>query len=99
MNKNTMNSKNAHKKNIVNPEKWIGKYVRHMANWWDFAWGDKGYVVCEWTGKLLKIEDEADYGNYFETLEQAEAAGYDACYYYSHEALMQMAGKASVLAA
>lgn len=92
-------TKTTTKKNIVNAEKWVGKYVRHMANWWDFAWGQGGYIVCEWTGKLLKIEDEADYSNYFETLEDAHKAGYDECYYYSHEALMQMARKASALAA
>lgn len=87
-----MNTSKKH--NIQNPEKWIGKYVRHMANWWDFAW-NCDYCVCEWTGKLIHIEDEAYYGDYFESLEEAEKAGYDRCYYYSHEGLMDMAKKAA----
>ena len=65
-----------------------------MANWWDFAWnGD--YIVCEWTGKLYPIEEEAYYGDYFETLEDAYEAGFDPCYYYCHEGLMDMAKKAT----
>lgn len=82
--------KTTQKRNIRHPELWVGKYVRHMANWWDFAWGDEGYVVCEWTGKLLKIENEAYYGDYFDSKENAELAGYDECAYYSHEGLNRM---------
>lgn len=93
-----MNRKTTTKKNIRNPEKWIGKYVRHMANWMDYQFGfEKGYVVCEWTGKLITVaeSDEAYYGDYFDSKEQAEAAGYDECYCYSHEGLMKMAGFAA----
>lgn len=89
-----MNRKTTTKKNIRNPELWIGKYVRHMANWMDFQFADD-YVVCEWTGTLLKIEDEAYYGDYFDSKELAEAAGYDECYYYSHKGLALMAGLAA----
>lgn len=90
-----MNRKTTTKKNIRNPEKWIGKYVRHMANWMDYDWGFNGYVVCEATGKLIRIADEAYYGDYFETKEQAEAVGYNECYWYSAEGLAQMAAKAA----
>ena len=62
------------KQQIVNVEKWIGKYVAHTSNWRDFQWGDNGYVVCEWTKKLIKISDEAYYGDYFATKQEAEAA-------------------------
>lgn len=92
-----MNTNKKH--NIQNPEKWIGKYVRHMANWWDFAWGDDGYVVCEQTGKLFRIENEAYYGDYFETLEMAYEAGFDPCYYYSEVGMMDMYNKAAHKAA
>lgn len=82
------------KQYIRNPQKWVGKYVRHMANWRDFqwgsAWGEQGYSVCEWTGKLFRTAEDAYYGDYFETLEEAHAAGYDECYYYCEEGLYQM---------
>lgn len=80
------------KHNIVNASKWIGKYVRHMANWRDFQFGDYSdtYCVCEWTGQLMLIKEDAYYGDYFETKQEAEAAGYDECYYYSEEGLMKM---------
>lgn len=96
-----MNRKATKKHNIRNPEKWIGKCVLHLANHLDYKWGDGGYVVCEWTGTLLKIEDahNAYYGDYFETLEQAEAAGYDDCYYYSQQGLYQMWQRANRKAA
>jgi len=77
---------------IRNPEKWIGRYVRHMANWRDFQFGDTNniYCVCEWTGKLMLIKNDAYYGDYFETKQIAEAAGYDECYYYSAQGLYAM---------
>lgn len=77
------------RQNIVNPSKWIGKSVIHMANWRDFQWNET-YCVCEWTKKLMLVKDEAYYGDYFETKQEAEAAGYDECYYYSEEGLMKM---------
>lgn len=82
-----MNTSKKH--NIQNPAKWIGKYVHHMANWRKFQFGET-HSVCEWTGKLMLTEEDAYYGDYFETKQQAEAAGYDACYYYSEEGLYQM---------
>lgn len=78
------------KQQIVNIEKWINKFVGHTSNWRDFQWGDNGFVVCEWTKKLIKMENEAYYGDYFETKQEAEAAGYDECYYYSKEGMMDM---------
>jgi hypothetical protein len=83
-------NRSSKKQYIRNPSKWVGKYVRHMANWQDFQWGDMGYIVCEWTGKLVKMTEEAYYGDYFETLEEAHAAGYDECCYYCDEGLYQM---------
>lgn len=84
-----MSKQLTYKQNLVNVEKWIGKYVRHLANWQDFQFGDT-YSVCEWTGKLMLTKDDAYYGDYFETKQEAEAAGYDECYYYSEEGLMKM---------
>ena len=78
------------KQHIANVEKWIGRYVRHTDNWWDFAWNQNGYVVCERTGKLIPVADEAYYGDYFDSKQIAEAAGYDECYYYSSEGLAIM---------
>lgn len=96
MTTNTLRAKHS----IRNPEKWVNKYVRHMANWRDFQWGwggtlsDPLYVVCEWTGRLILFTEaeEAYYGDYFNSKVQAEAAGYDECYYYGHEGLKRMAG-------
>jgi hypothetical protein len=82
-------NKQTTQKNIVNPEKWIGKYVRHMSNWMDFQFGDV-YSVCEWTGTLMLTKEDAYHGDYFESKEEAEAAGYDECYYYSEAGLYQM---------
>lgn len=72
------------KRNIRNPEKWIGRKVRHMANWMDFQWGDQGYFVCEETGKLFRMEDE--YKPCYEEHEIALAV-FDEypLYYYSEE--------------
>lgn len=85
-----MNIKTTRKQHIVNPQNWINKFVAHTSNWRDFQWGDNGYVVCEWSKKLIKVEDAAYYGDYFETKTDAEAAGYDDCYYYSEAGLMDM---------
>jgi hypothetical protein len=82
---------NKQQRNIRNPELWIGKYVRHMANWWDFAWGTNGYVVCEHTGKLIRIEDEA-VPMYEEDRALAITKGYNECYYYSEEAILYFTG-------
>lgn len=88
------------KRNIRNPQLWIGRYVRHMANWRDFQWDfDGGYTVCEWTGDLMLIADNAYYGDYFNSLEEAEAAGYDECYYYSEKAMRDMAARSIQTAA
>lgn len=84
-----MSIKTSRKQHLVNPSKWIGKYVRHLANWRDFQFGDI-YSVCEWTGKLMLTKDDAYYGDYFETKQEAESAGYDECYYYSEEGLLDM---------
>ncbi len=85
------------KHNIVNPGKWVGKYVRHMANWSDFQWlqgtddnATDDYFVDEWTGKLWRACDQAGWHGTFETYEEAAAAGYDECYYYSADGLYQM---------
>jgi len=86
------------KRRIRNPQKWISKYVRHMANWQDFQWlhgtddnATDDYFVDEWTGKLYRACDQGSPEDVFETRAEAEAAGYDECYYYSHEGLVQMA--------
>jgi hypothetical protein len=91
----------AKKNKIQNPSKWVGKYVRHMANWMDYqfpltlnAKATDDYFVCEYTGKLMRICDEAYYGDTFASYEEAVAAGYDECYSYSEEALYQMWVKA-----
>lgn len=96
-----MKNTTSKKQNIRNPEKWIGKCVLHMANWRDFQWGNNGYVVCEETKTLLKMEDaeNAYYGDTFETLEDATAAGYDPCYYYSEQGFYQMWQRANRKAA
>lgn len=89
-----MNTQPTTKKQYIrNPELWVGKYVRHMANWWDFAWAlENDYIVCEWTGKLMRLNDE----HYF-TQEERDILGnmWDACYYYSEEAAIDMLAKAS----
>lgn len=85
------------KRSIRNPQLWIGRYVRHMANWWDFVCVD-GYTVCEWTGKLMRLDDEANCLDYFNSTEEAEAAGYDECYSYCDEGLRQMADRAKAKA-
>jgi len=82
-------SKQAHKQRLVHPDKWLGRYVRHLANWRDFQWGDM-YCVCEWTGRLMLVNDDAYYGDYFDSKENAAAAGYDECYYYSDAGLYDM---------
>lgn len=94
------------KKSIRNPEKWIGKYVRHMANWRDFQWlqgtddnATDDYFVCEWSGHLSRACDQAYWGDFFETLEQAQAAGYDECYYYCEAGLYRMYQAATTKAA
>jgi hypothetical protein len=92
--KHTLTTK---KHNIVNPDKWVGKYVRHMANWRDFQWlkttddnAKDDYFVDEWTGKLWRACDQGCYGNVFASKAEAVAAGYDECYYYSEDGLYQM---------
>ena len=98
--------KTTKKHNIINPAKWVGKYVRHMANWRKFECpqgtnlkAEDDYFVCEWTGKLTRLCDEAYYGDYFETKEQAEAAGFDECYWYCEEGLHQIWQRANRKAA
>lgn len=85
-------------RNIRTPEKWIGRYVRHMTNWQDFQWlrgtddnATDDYFVDEWTGKLYRACDQGCWEDVFETQEKAKAAGFDECYYYSHDGLWQMA--------
>lgn len=85
-------------KNIRNVEAWVGKSVTHMANWMQYQYptslntnASNDYFVCEATKRLTRICNEAYYGDYFETKEQAEAAGYDECYYYSEAGLYQIA--------
>jgi hypothetical protein len=79
------------KRSIRNPHKWLNKYVRHMGNWREFQWAyDQGYFVCEFTGKLTKVENEAYWGEVWATKEDAVAAGYDECYSYSEEGLLAM---------
>lgn len=85
-----MTNKITRKHNIINPDKWVGKYVRHMANWWDYAWAnDNKYAVCQYTGKLITVND------IYEPLtdaehEQLKAAGWEDISYYSQEAAMKM---------
>lgn len=93
-----MNNQLTYKYNLVNAEKWIGKYVRHLANWRDFQFGDV-YSVCEWTGKLMLTKDDAYYGDHFNSKQEAEAAGYDECYYYSEAGLIDMARRYNKVAA
>ena len=81
------------KRTIKNPAKWIGKYVRHMANWQEYNFWGIDYFVCEETGKLWTMEDEAYWGEIWETKEEAERAGFDECYWYSKEGLMRLAGR------
>lgn len=85
------------KQSIRNPQKWVGKYVRHMANWMDFQFlatlddnATDDYFVDEWNKCLYRACDQGYYGDVFETLEDAHAAGFDECYYYSHDGLWQM---------
>ncbi len=92
-----MNTKKSTKRSIVNPQLWVGKYVRHMANWMDFQYlqgtddnATDDYFVDEWNGKLYRACDQGYYGDMFATKAEAEAAGYDECYYYSHDGLYQM---------
>ncbi len=76
------------KRIIRNPEKWVGRYVRHMANWQDFQWGDTSkYAVCEWTGKLMIASED-----YSPSFEEREILGrlYDECYYYSSAGFADM---------
>lgn len=73
------------KRNIRNPQKWVGRYVRHMANWRTWQWIEDGYFVCEWTGKLFRTDDEW-YPIYEDEKEFATKRGYDECCYYSTEA-------------
>lgn len=86
-----------YKYSIRNPELWVGKYVRHMANWRDFQWlkglddnATDDYFVCEWSGRLCRACDQGNWHDYFETPEEAKAAGYDECYYYCDAGLMDM---------
>lgn len=97
---------NNHKRHIRNPEKWIGKYVRHMANWQEFQWlitlddnATDDYFVDEWNGCLYRACDQGYYGDTFETLEEATAAGYDPCYCYSEAGFYQMWQRANRKAA
>lgn len=85
------------KQSIRNPEKWVGRYVRHMANWRDFQWlktlddnATDDYFVDEWTGKLWRACDMGYYGDVFASKEEAVAAGYDECCNYSEDGLYQM---------
>lgn len=78
-----------HTRKIQNPEAWLGKRVKGFANWMDFQWGDDGYCVCEWSGKLMRIEDDGGiYGE--EELELATAGGYDPCYFYTQQSIYEM---------
>lgn len=92
-----MSKQLTYKKNLVNPQKWIGKYVRHLANWRDFQWlqttndnATDDYFVDEWTGKLYRACDQGYWGDVFETKEEAEAAGFDEFYYYNEASLLDM---------
>lgn len=76
---------------IKNPEKWIGKYVRHMSNWMEYQYTDDGYCVCEVTGKLIRHADDMYWADYWPTYEEACVSGFDECYSYSHEGMMQLA--------
>jgi hypothetical protein len=68
-----------------------------MGNWQNFQWltglDDKAsddYFVCEWSGHLARACDQANWRDYFETIEEARLAGYDECYYYCDAGLYQM---------
>jgi hypothetical protein len=67
------------KRNIQNPAKWIGKYVRHMANWEKYEWplgcndlSTTDYFVDFWSGKLYPVCDEHHW-----TQEEADLIGED----------------------
>jgi hypothetical protein len=79
---------NARKQYIRNPEAWIGRRVRHMANWRSFIEADE-YFVCEWSGKLCRREDEHHIGNLAEARELL-ARGWNVCYSYSEAATIEM---------
>lgn len=77
------------KRNIRHPEKWLGKYIRHMANHMDYQFNYyDGYVICEWTGRLMTVEqaDEAENGRGMSADELTDTP-YDPCYCYSEEAI------------
>lgn len=100
------NQTTTRKQNLRNPQLHIGKYVRHYANWMDYQYpltlndnATDDYFVCEYTGKLTQICNHAYYGDYFESIEEAWAAGYSEHYFYSHEGMMKMVAGAKALAA
>jgi hypothetical protein len=76
------------KPTLRNPEKWIGKKIFRFANWLDYQFGDD-YAVCEWTGKLIRTEDNAA-PSCDDWLKFIECGIYDPCYYYSEEGIAQM---------
>lgn len=73
-------------RNIRNPQKWIGRYVRHMANWREFEYTAE-YFVEEYTGKLWPISE-------LYTPDSHEAAiigdAYDPCYNYSETTIVTL---------
>lgn len=90
--------KASEKRQIRQPEKWVGKSVLHL-DYYNWKWHSETYSVCEWTGKLFRLEDEGYYMDYFNSYEEACEAGYDECCYYSQEGLAQMAARAAKTAA
>ena len=49
-------------RNIINPEKWVGKVVPFdMKNYSDYRGWDTEYFICYGTGKMCRMEQ--DWGN------------------------------------
>jgi hypothetical protein len=77
---------------IRNPELWLGKYVRNTTNYEDITNSSTKYTVCEWTGKLMLIEE----AHYFTQGERDELGDlFNACYEYSEDAAIKMLAKVS----
>lgn len=77
-------------RNIRNPHKWVGRYVRHMANWRTYEYHPE-FFVCEWSGKLYRHEEDVMNNITLDAQSQAEALGLDPCYTYAWQAVQQYA--------
>ena len=76
---------NKSSRNIQNPEKWVGRYVRHMANHRKYAYTPE-FFVCEISGKLYRHEDDVMSNIPCENQERAEQF-LDPCYTYAWQTI------------